>query len=317
MLKSIKFTTITLSLIILSLSLNAKDANIVTNSTIDLDKKILDYNKKMMDFNPNFKLLNQKIIKKEKLGADKNWFAYTLDLEITEIASKKEIKTPYFLFSNGEYFTTTMINLNTNERYGDAFIKSLQDKQQSTQQQIRSDFENKFVLNKDYYTKERFIAGNPDAKIQVAIFSDPLCVYCIKTVPMIIEEVAKRNDIALYYFNFPLDSIHPTSQTIIKAIEASKKLGIKDPELKIYKANLENFYDVYKTKDAQTALYTVNKILDTKLTLTDLDAKDIKNRIDADIKIGVESDIQGTPSILFNGSYVNAREKLLDIIKKK
>jgi len=67
MLQSIKFTTITLSLIILSLYLNAKDANIATSATIDLDKKILDYNKKMMDFNPNFKLVSQKNNKERKI----------------------------------------------------------------------------------------------------------------------------------------------------------------------------------------------------------------------------------------------------------
>ncbi|MBI3873812.1 MAG: thioredoxin domain-containing protein [Arcobacter sp.] len=319
MTKRLKLTTIGFSALLLSTLLSGKEITSPQTLTGDLDKKILDYNKKVIDFNPNFKLKNQTIIKKEKLGSDKNWFAYTIDLEIIDNGTKKEIKTPYFIFSNGEYLTTTMVNINTNERYGDDAIRAMRQKEQLAEQKVRTDFESKFLLDTLVYTKERFIAGNIDAKTKVAIFSDPLCVYCVKTAPMLIEEISKRDDIGLYYFNFPLDSIHPTSRTVIKAIEASKKLGIKNGEFKIYKANLENYYDVYQTKDNQIALDAVNKILETKLVLADLETQEIQARIDADNKIALEANVQGTPSILFNGSYVEAREKLFEALglKKK
>jgi thiol:disulfide interchange protein DsbC len=308
--------TYTLASIFLTSSLVAKD---LKNSvaSISLDNKILDYNKKILSFNPEFELKNQTILKKEQIGNDKNWFAYTLDLFIVQKETNKEIRTPYFLFSNGEYITTTMINLNTNERYGDDILKSMKQKEQLEREKVRTDFENKFTLNQNYYTKDRLIAGNPNGKIKIAVFSDPLCVYCIKNVPAIINEIAKRDDMALYYFNFPLDSIHPTSQTVIRAIEASKKLGIKDGEAKVYKANMENFYDVYRTNDKQIALDSVNKILETKLTLADLDSIEINERIKSDIEIANEAKIEGTPSILFNGSFVNSREKLFEALKKK
>jgi hypothetical protein len=100
-------------------------------------------------------------------------------------------------------------------------------------------------------------------------------------------------------------------------MELAKKNGIKDVELNIYQANLEKYFDVYRTQDSQVAFDAVNKILSTSYTLQELQKDDsINKHLDEDIRIAIGTKIQGMPSILFNGSYLQAREKLGQILQK-
>lgn len=303
----------------------AKEISILnTQKTANIDNKVLDYSeKKIAEINPYFKLKKQIITKKEKLGNDPKWIIYNIDLEIIDQKTNKEIKTPYLLFSNGEYITTTMTNLNTQEKLNaqekrDNNVQNIKQKPEPLlKDKERIKFENNFLLESRFYTKKRFIAGNNNAKTKIAIFSNPLCESCVKTTPIIIEEISKRDDVGLYYFNVPLESLYPTSKIVIQAIEAAKKIGIENAELKIYKANLSNFYNIYKTKDSKIALNAINEVLGTNLTLTDLNEQDVVKRLYNDMAIVTTAKIIGTPTILINGSYVDANEKLLEILKSK
>ena len=69
-------------------------------------------------------------------------------------------------------------------------------------------------LNEKYYDKSKLIAGNPNAKDKIVLFSDPLCPFCIDFAPDVINYVNKNsNKIALYYYSFPLSS-HPASTRV-------------------------------------------------------------------------------------------------------
>ncbi len=289
---------------------------LLANSVPSQTTTVLDYNKKTIEKNKSYQLVSQDVKKEEPLGEKSDWVAYTLDLEVLDKTSNKTIKTPYFLFSNGQFITTSMVDMKTGILYGAEIIRKAQEEKMQSQNKERADFENSFILDSKHYTDDRLIAGNKNAKTKVVVFSDPLCVYCIKMAPQIIEDIKARDDIALYYFNFPLDSIHPTSRVVMQAIELAKKQGVKDAEYLVYKANLEKFYDVYRTTDSKIALDAVNKILSTKIKIDELEKDaDINARLQEDIMIALGAKIQGTPAVLFNGSYIQSREKLTQFLK--
>lgn len=273
-----------------------------------LDKKVLDYQKNIIKKNPAYTLHELKLIKKESLDKKSSWSAYKLQIDITQNSNKKRFKAPMIIFSNGKYITSEMVNMTTGARYGESEAKIAAAKKRET-------FEKSYKMPDSYYKKSNLIAGNHNAKTKVVVFSDPLCVFCIKNAPSIIKDIKGREDIALYYYDFPLD-MHPTAKTVIKAMYKAKKDGIKDVELKVYEANYENFYNVYKEKDPKVALKTFNKIFKTKYTLKDIDTKEANKHIKEDILAGINANVQGTPTISFNGSFYNSRAKLKEFLAK-
>lgn len=273
------------------------------------DKKVIDYIKKNIMSNSANTLHSLKLAEKKALDKSSKWNAYRLKLDITDKKINKRVTTPIIVFSNGKYITTQMIDMNTGLRFGENEARAFANKK-------RKEMEENFVLPKSYYKKSHLIAGNHNAKTKIIVFSDPLCVYCIKNVPTIIKGIKGRKDIALYYYDFPLD-MHPTAKTVIKAMLKAKKDGIKDVELKVYTANFENFYDVYKTKDDKKALDAFNKLFKTKYTLKDIDTPSAKKHIENDVFDGLGANVSGTPSVLFNGSYKDSRSKLKQFLKKK
>ena len=273
-----------------------------------LDKKVLDYQENAIKQNNAYILHTLKLEKKEPLDDKNLWNAYKLQLDLTQKDNNKRFQTPMIVFSNGKYISNEMIDMSTGQRYGEA-------EQQSKSRQKRKEFETSFTLPDNYYKQDHLIAGNHDAKNKVVLFSDPLCVYCIKSVPAIINKIKSRKDIALYYYDFPLN-MHPTAQTVVLAMMQAKKDGVKNVELEVYEANYENFYNVYREKNPNKAIEAFNEIFDTTYKLQDVNTNANKKQLEHDIKMALGANVQATPSVLFNGSYLNSRKKL-DIFLSK
>jgi hypothetical protein len=274
-----------------------------------IDKKIVDYETNMIKQNPAYILHSVKLKSKEPLDAKAIWNAYKFKLDITQKSNNKRFDAPIIVFSNGKYITNEIIDLDTGLRYGEK-------EQREEAAQKRASFEKTFVLPDSYYKKDHLIAGTHNAKNKVVLFSDPLCVFCIQSVPDIVNSIKGRKDIALYYYDFPLD-MHPTAKIVIKAMIKAKKDGIKDVELQVYEANYENFYNVYRQRDPKAAIDAFNEIFDTKYTVQSVNTTKANQHLENDILSGLEANVQGTPSIVFNGSYLNSRAKLKALLGKK
>jgi thiol:disulfide interchange protein DsbC len=273
------------------------------------DKNIIEYQTQVIKHNPAYDLHSLKLEKKEPLDTNGAWNAYKLQLDITQKSDNKRFKAPMIVFSNGKYITNDLIDMTTGQRYGEA-------EQRAIAEDKRKAFEKSFTLPNSYYKKDRLIAGNHNAKNKVVVFSDPLCVYCIQSVPTIIKGIKNRKDVALYYYDFPLD-MHPTAKTVIQAMIKAKEDGIKDVELQVYEANYENFYNVYREKDPKAAIDAFNEIFDTEYTVQSVNTKSINKHMQEDIISGIEANVQGTPSVNFNGSFLNSREKLNSFLNNK
>ena len=149
------------------------------------------------------------------------------------------------------------------------------------------------------FLKTRF--GNFNAKNQVVVFSDPLCPYCQQTIPGMINKANKNpKDIALYYYHFPLLSIHPAAGPLSNAMIVAKQKGIKDVEMKMYLADFSKYFNARET-NSQKILDAFNKVYKSNITLKEINNEIVNNEVVVDLKMGEDVSVSGTPTIYVNG----------------
>lgn len=249
------------------------------------DDVVVEFEKKRVAQNPNVKVNSITVNTKKELPVS-GWNGYILDVNAN--VQGKDINAKDIIFSDGKYISLDLIDAQTG--------KSLKD----------------FVtpnLTAKYYDKSKLIAGNHNAKDKIVIFSDPLCPFCMDYVPDVINYVNKNKDkIALYYYHFPLISIHPAAVPLSKLIEVAKHKGIKDVELKVYKANWEQYFDA-KSVDEKKILEAFNKEFKTDIKLEEITANEINENLKKDISMGEDVMVQGTPTVFVNGEKDSSRQK--------
>jgi protein-disulfide isomerase len=285
----------------------AQDLNLTT-----FDKKMINVEKKMITGNRRFSVNNIVIEKKKQI--DKKWTMYVFGLYIKDNKTNQKRVSPMIIFTDGTYQTNSLMNLNTGKRYETKEKFRLKKEREIEKNNKRKQFEKTFVLNKKYYNKKHLIAGSMNAKNKIIMISDPLCIACVGTFPPIYNMVKHNSDkYALFYYHFPLQSLHPTAMIVSKAMEYAKENGIKDVVKKIMFANLDKKYNVYKERNPKVALKAFNEIMGTQYKLSDLKNISIEN----DMKIGKDVQLKGTPTIIFNGELYNSRKKLAEAFKEK
>lgn len=253
------------------------------------DNLVVDFEKKRVSQNPNIKVKNIKVFYKKELET-KGWYGYILDLNAT--IQDKNMNVKDTLFSDGNVVATDLFDLKTG--------KSLKDSITPT-------------LGANYYDKSKLIAGNEKAKDKLVVFSDPLCPFCMIYVPQVIEYVNQNSqNLALYYYAFPLTHIHPASTTLSKLIELAKEKN-KDMVLKAYQIDWTKYFDASSTDDKQI-LEAFNSQMGTTIKLDDL--KTVTKVLEKEISMGENALVSGTPTIYVNGEKDSTRELYKNIIKK-
>ncbi len=253
-------------------------------ATVAVDKKVLDFEKLRLSQNQGISLKNVEITTKEALPI-KGWYGYVLNIQ-ADVEGRGAISVNDMVFTNGDAFTMELINMKTGQSFKDLLMPK---------------------VTKDFYKKDHLIAGDENAKNKVVVFSDPLCPACQQSMPAIIN-VAKAKDIALYYYHFPLLTIHPAADTVSKAMIIAKQKGIKDIEEKVYKANFSKYFSARDT-DVKVILDGFNKTFKTNITLAEINKKSISHEIDTDVKMGEDVMVQGTPTLFVNG--INDQDRSL------
>ena len=255
-----------------------------------LEDRIKSYEKHRVNANPNIQL--KKLNLEFKKDLIDGWSGYLFKISLKY--QGKDINTTDIIFSNGKLITSDLKNLK-----GFDFKKLMYPK-----------------LDDRYYDDSRRIAGNKNAKHKLVIFSDPLCPNCTYDLPRIYKDVqANKDKFALYYVSLPLDRLHPTVRTLIKASYIAKQQGIKDVKYKLYTANFERFFDPYEEKDNQKALDAFNKVFKTKITMAQIDDPKLNKKLEYDIKLSEEAYIQGTPTLFLDGDVDLTRSKYKQLIK--
>ena len=257
---------------------------ILSISLIAGDDAVINFEKSRISQNPNVKVNDIKISAKKELALA-GWYGYILDVQAN--VQGKDINAKDIIFSDGKFVAPDLIDMKTGKSMKDSVNPN---------------------LNEKYYDKSKLIAGNPNAKDKIVLFSDPLCPFCIDFAPDVINYVNKNSSkIALYYYNFPLQS-HPASTPLVKIIEVAKQKGLKDVELKVYQTKWEQYFDV-KSTDEKKILEAFNKEFKTDIKLEEISAKTVNDDLQKDISMGEEALVQGTPTIFVNGEKDSSRQK--------
>ncbi len=246
--------------------------------------------------NKNIKVMGFKVAKVVDISKKiPGWKAYIITIELELLNQNNRVITiKDVLFSNGTYIARQFVNLKNKKKIKDELLRDFTPD-----------------APKSYYDKEHLLYGSSEAKYKLLVFSDPQCPFCMDFVPDVMEFVKKHpNTFALYYYHLPL-VIHPGSDTIVKALIAADKKGMKGLEKKVYEVDLET-----KKHDPKTVLAKFNKELHTDITMDDIKQKDVLKRYSDDLYKSNKLLINGTPTIFINGKYDKGREKIEKLMKE-
>jgi thiol:disulfide interchange protein DsbC len=263
--------------------------SLFAQNNLSTEQKVLNYEKYRISQNQRYELKDASIYFKQALPL-KGWTAFVIDVKLN--INGKEVNVKDYLFSDGIAVTADLKMLDNGRSYKSLVSPTMPD---------------------SYYNDEHFIAGNKNARNKLVVFSDPLCPFCMDFVPDVIKHVNKNSqNIALYYYHFPLLRIHPAADTITKAMAVAHTNGYKDLVNKVYKADFDEYFQANET-DAKKILDAFNKELGTKITMAQINDPKIIAEVKADEKAGDRMLVQGTPAIFVNGKVDTSRSQYLKL----
>ncbi|OHD96558.1 MAG: disulfide bond formation protein DsbA [Sulfurimonas sp. RIFCSPHIGHO2_12_FULL_36_9] len=239
-------------------------------------EKVEKFLKDTFAANPNIKSINVKVTNVTEVKGYEDWNAYYVELDAMLKKEKRQVVQKMVWFSDGNFVTKELFDLNSGKNMSD--LVSL-------------------PFKSEHYKKENLIYGNPNAKHKVAIFSDPLCPFCRTFVPEAIEYMKKEpNKFAIYYYHFPLDSLHPAAVELVKAAIALELQGKKDVVLNLYKVQIDP-----KEKSNEKILAEFNKVMNSNIKLSDLLSKEVSEHLKNDLELADALMVNGTPTMFFDG----------------
>lgn len=259
---------------------------LLLSSALVANEKVEEFLKQSFSGNPDIISLDVKVVDTMDLPTLKGWQALTVEVNAMVKAKPKNrnVKQKMIWFSNGDVITKEFKSLNTGES-----LKDL----------VNPAFEAK------HYKKENLIYGNVDAKHRVAIFSDPLCPFCGTFVPEAINEMkAQPEKFAIYYYHFPLPSIHPAAVELSQAAIAAELQGQKNVVLNMYKVEIDP-----RERDVHKILKAFNKTMKTNIKPSDLKSQAVMKHFTSDMEIASDLMVGGTPTMFFDDKIDKSKRK--------
>jgi protein-disulfide isomerase len=256
------------------------------------NEQVIKFVKNGISNNPMVTINSIKVTDHEKMLNPKGWEYFIVDFDLTLKRDKQEqhISQKDIVFASGNFVAPDLININTNKSMKNVISPSIPD---------------------SFYDKAHLIAGDMNAKHKMVVFSDPVCPFCKKVMPDIIDDVnANPKDLALFYFHMPLEMIHPSAPTITKAMIVAHEKG-EDVVKKVYQTDLD-----YSKTNPKDILDEFNKKIGTNITLKDIEGAKVVSHLLGDKKAAKDMLVKGTPTVFFDSKLDNTREKYKDIIKK-
>ena len=250
--------------------------------------KVEKFLKESFSNNPALLSVEVKVVETIPVENMKGWDAVIVSADAVVKAKGKEktrkIKQKMIWFTNGVVITKELTDMKSGESLRDSVNPK---------------------LKPYHYKKENLIYGNANAKHKVAIFSDPLCPFCSTYVPEAIKYMKKYpNRFAIYYYHFPLPSIHPAAIELSQAAIAAELKGHKNVVLDMYKVEINP-----KERDVNKILAAFNKTMKTNITPLDISAPAVINHFESDLNVADDVMVQGTPTMFFDGEIDKTKRK--------
>lgn len=149
--------------------------------------------------------------------------------------------------------------------------------------------------------------GNPQAPIKIVEFGDFHCPFCAKVPEIIINNLSNYIDegkVAIYFRDFPLDSIHPFSRNVHLASRCANEQG------KYWEFHKKVFSDFLNGLGQKTGekdyLFNLAKELNLneKNFKSCYDSKKYEKEINNDYLQGIQLGVQGTPAFFVNNLFI-------------
>jgi len=240
--------------------------------------------------NPNVKELKVSVVQKTPIKQAKGWDGVIVELQGKANTQNGVVpfneKNIYFV-SNG-VMAPDLVDLKT----GRSLKSQVTPKMKSA-----------------YYDDAHRIYGSKNSKHTLTIFSDPLCPFCQKSVPAILDYVKKYpKTFAVYYYHLPLESIHPAAVTLVKAMNVAQMNGEKDVIQRAYKTSI-----AASEQDSKKILEAFNKAMGTKVTQKDIESKKIVGHFKHDLDVSAQLMVRGTPTVFFDGEKDGSRKAYMSV----
>lgn len=152
------------------------------------------------------------------------------------------------------------------------------------------------------------VAGNPHGDVTIVEFFDTRCPYCRRMEPVMEKFLAQDHGVKLVYKDLPI--LGPASTLGSKALLAAQQQGGYD---KLREAVMQLPPDTTLPM-IQAAAQKLG--LDWGRLVHDMDAPAVQQRIDANLKLARELDIEGTPALVIGDTMVPGALDLAELKKQ-
>ena len=146
-----------------------------------------------------------------------------------------------------------------------------------------------------------WVKGNSGSKIVLVEYSDFQCPACAAYHPVVKQLVEEfGNDVAFVYRHFPLRQIHPNADLSARAAEAA---GAQGKFWEMHDLLFENQKEWSNQKNAVDSFvkYAESLGLSSEQFKSDIDSKEVKQKVNEDYNGGTSLKISGTPTFFLNG----------------
>jgi thiol:disulfide interchange protein DsbC len=259
------------------------------------DADIVNYVSNALKANKAVTIKSVKVTGREAIEGMNGWESVKVIIDANVDRGNGQVqnlKTSDMFFVKGDFLATDLINLKKNKTLKEICRPK---------------------ITNDYYDSEHLVAGNKDAKQKIVVFSDPLCPFCRDLVPDIINTAVKNpTKLAVYHYSYPLLTLHPSSEKIVKA-EISLRGKIKNKAeflTKLYKTDVEP-----NEQNEDKIIERLNAELGTKIQKGDVNSKSTLKEYEAELEKAYKMMIKGTPSIFVNGEMDTDKSKINQILK--
>lgn len=146
------------------------------------------------------------------------------------------------------------------------------------------------------------VKGGEDAVVTIVEWSDFQCPFCNRVSPTLAQIEAEYGDrVRIVFKHLPL-SIHPQAPQAHAAAEAAHRQG-----------KFWEMHDRIFANQRDLAVETLEGYaraigLDMERYARDVEASDVKGRIDADMEQATKLGVTGTPSFFINGRYLSGAQ---------
>ena len=141
-----------------------------------------------------------------------------------------------------------------------------------------------------------FVAGNPNAKVTLVEFFDYNCGYCRKAFEKMMTLAAPNSNVRFIFKEFPI--LSPESEVASKAAFAASK---QNKYLEFHRGLMS-----HPGRANEQAIDDVAKKIGLNMTQfhKDMTSPDAEAHVSANLKLGSDLGLDGTPSFIVNGKVI-------------